>query len=173
MAILVNEEGRLVLKDPMKGTNLWSMSGPYGNWGMAFFFREPAARTFYTGEESELEEKDFIQYAEDVKVVPGRSLIFKSGKNYVLATFTNLPDVWGVHFAPFDKSRLRLFVWRGSYFDDIGWMRQLKGGIMDVQAADMNNDGRKDLLVLVKRGKRDREGNFRFYTRLYVYKVHQ
>ncbi len=173
MAVLVNEEGRIILKDPLKGNSLWSMSGPFGNWGMAFFFREPLARTFYQGEQTELSEKDFIQYAEDVKVVAGRSLIFKSGKDYVLATFTNLPDVWGVHFGPFDKSRLRLFVWRGSYFDDMGWMRQLRGGIMDLQAADMNGDGRKDLLVLVKRGRKDREGNFRFYTRLYIYKVNQ
>ena len=171
LEVLVNEGGRLVLKDPLKGTTLWSMNGIFGNWGMAFFFRQPLARTFYQGQETELEEKDFIQYAEDVKIVAGRSLVFKSGKNHYLATFTNIPEAWGVHFSPYDKSRLRLFVWRGSFFDDIGWLRRIRGGVVDVQAADINGDGRKDLLVLIKRGRRDREGNVRYYTRLLIYKV--
>ncbi len=167
---LVNEKGRLELKDPLTGTLIWSMNGLYGNWGMAFFFRQPIAKTFYQGE-GELEEKDYIQFAEDVMVVPGRSLIFHSGSRYMLATFTNIPDVWGVHFSPYDKSRVKLFVWRDSYFDDIGWLRRVRGGVMDLQAADMNGDGNKELLVLTKRGRKDREGNVRYYTRLLVYKV--
>ena len=167
---LVNEEGRLALKDPLTGTLLWSMNGLYGNWGMAFFFRQPLAKAFYQGE-GELEEKDYIQFAEDVMVVPGRSLIFSNGSSYMLATFTNIPDVWGVHFSPFDKSSVRLFVWRDSYFDDIGWLRRIRGGVVDLQAADMNGDGNKELLVLTKRGRKDREGGVRYYTRLLIYKV--
>lgn len=170
LEVLVNEKGRVILKTPLKGDMLWDTNGIHGNWGMAFFFRQPAAKSFYEGEEF-LEERDYTQYAEDVLAVPGRSLIFKDGDHYRLAVFTNRPDVWGVHFSPYDKSVIRLFLWKDSYFENTGWVRRLQGGVMDIQAADMNGDGHPELLVLTKRGRKSREGSLRYYTRLLVYKV--
>jgi len=170
LEVLVNEKGRVMLKTPLKGDMLWDTNGIHGNWGMAFFFRQPLAKTFYEGEEY-LEEKDYTQYAEDVLAVPGRSLIFKDGDHYRLAIFTNRPDAWGVHFSPYDKSMISVFLWRGSYFENTGWVRRLQGGVMDIQAADMDGDGHPELLVFTKRGRRSREGGLRYYTRLLVYKV--
>ncbi len=171
LEVLVNEEGRVILKTPLKGEMLWDTSGIHGNWGMAFFFRQPLAKSFYYEGEEFLEEKDYMQYAEDVLAVPGRSLVFKDGDHYKLALFTNQPDAWGVHFSPYDKSMIRMFLWRGSYFDNTGWIRRLQGGVIDIQAADMDGDGHTELLVFTKRGRRSREGNLRYYTRLLVYKV--
>jgi hypothetical protein len=171
LEVLVNEEGRVILKTPLKGEILWDTSGIHGNWGMAFFFRQPLAKSFYYEGEEFLEEKDYMQYAEDVLAVPGRSLVFKDGDHYKLALFTNQPDAWGVHFSPYDKSMIRMFLWRGSYFDNTGWIRRLQGGVIDIQAADMDGDGHTELLVFTKRGRRSREGNLRYYTRLLVYKV--
>jgi hypothetical protein len=170
LEILVNEEGRLLLKNPLSGVTLWDTSGIFGNAGMAFFFRSPAAKSFYTGEEW-LEEKDYTQYAEDVLTVAGRSIIFKNNGEYELAAFSNQPNVWGVHFSPFDRSQLILKKWKSAYFEDIGWNRRLQGGIMDIQAADMDGDGKKDLVILTKRGRKSREGSTRYYTRVMIYKV--
>ncbi len=170
LEVLVNEKGRVILKTPLKGEMLWDTSGIHGNWGMAFFFRQPIAKSFFEGEEF-LEEKDYIQYAEDVLAVPGRSLVFKDGDHYKLALFTNRPNAWGVHFSPYDRSMVSLFLWRGSYFDSTGWTRRFQGGVMDLQAADMDGDGHPELLVLTKRGRKSREGKVRYYTRLLIYRL--
>ncbi len=170
LEVLVNEEGRLLLKNPLSGVTLWDMNGVFGNAGMAFFYRSPAAKTFYTGEE-QLEEKDYTQYAEDVLTVAGRSIIFKDRGTHKLAVFSNQPNVWGVHFSPFDRSRLKLERWRSAYFEDIGWKRVFQGGVVDIQAADMDGNGTKDLVVLTKRGRKDRENNTKYYTRVMIYKV--
>ncbi len=170
LGVLVNEQGRVVLKNPLKGDILWDTGGMYGNWGRAFFFREPVAKSFYMGHEF-IEEKDYIQYADDVLSVPGRSLVFKDSGRVKLALFTNKPNTWGVHFSPYKSTVIRLYQWRGSYFEDTGWVKRLRGGVVDLQAADVNGDGHKEMLVLIKHGHKTREGGERCYTRLLVYRI--
>ncbi len=169
--ILVNEDGRVVLKDGRTGEVLSDLVGDYGNTGYAFFYREPQVKVFYEGEGFlEISKEDYARFKELTLTVPGRIAVYTGGEHPFVAVFKNKPFVWGAFFDPFKSGTVKLYRWNNGYFEDTGWVRTLPEGIEDVALADVDGDGRVDVVLLTVRGVRTRKEGLKFNTRLVIYR---
>jgi len=164
---IVNEDGRVVLKDSA-GEVITDIPGYFGNTGVAFFYKEPITKIFYQGEGFlEISKQDYVQYKELTLTVPGRICVDPvTGELFV---FRNDPFAWAAFFDPFKTSRIKKYAFRGGYFEDTGWYKMFTEGISDIYLADVNNDGKNELLVLMTKGIKTRREGLKFTSRLIIY----
>ncbi|BAT72453.1 hypothetical protein TST_1669 [Thermosulfidibacter takaii ABI70S6] len=168
--ILVNEEGRVVLKT-LSGEVITDLPGEFGNTGLAFFYKEPQVKSFYEGEGFlEISKEDYTRFKELTLTVPGRIAVDTSGKYPLVAVFRNKPFVWGAYFDPFKSGTVKIYRWNKGYFEDTGWVRMLPEGVRDVALGDVNGDGVSDVVLLTVKGIRSRKEGLKFNTRLVIYK---
>ena len=168
---MVNEEGRVLIKDGKTGEVIADIAGDFGNTGYAFFYREPQVKVFYEGEGfMEISKEDYARFKELTLAVPGSIAVAEVKGQRLVALFRNKPYVWGAYFAPFKSGTVKIYRWADGYFEDTGWIRTLPEGVVAVALGDVNGDGREEVVLLTVRGIKSRREGLKFTTRLVIYK---